>query len=184
MISAGKDDFVFSLRSWRPESIVSLHHVLPPCAACLPDQSLAGDMAVLRTLRSAFCRAGATQWGFAVFRAGEPHRSRATTTGPLPIARHFGQERHTMPDDQQHRDVVTLADQDAGRSERGQPAAGTGRKKPGFIRASAFWASVLERLGRWRREMPAATLCPPICLPGRAGSFWLLDREAPLRIRK
>ncbi|QCG95924.1 HlyD family secretion protein [Azospirillum sp. TSA2s] len=39
-----------------------------------------------------------------------------------------------MPDDQQHRDVVTLADQDAGRSERGQPAAQTGRKKPGFIR--------------------------------------------------
>ncbi len=39
-----------------------------------------------------------------------------------------------MPDDQQHRDVVTLADQDAGRSERGQPAAGTGGKKPGFIR--------------------------------------------------
>ncbi|KAA0570912.1 HlyD family secretion protein [Azospirillum sp. Sh1] len=39
-----------------------------------------------------------------------------------------------MPDDQQHRDVVTLADQDAGRSERGQPAAEAGRKKPGFIR--------------------------------------------------
>lgn len=39
-----------------------------------------------------------------------------------------------MPDDQQHRDVVTLADQDAGRSERGQPSAETGRKKPGFIR--------------------------------------------------
>ncbi len=39
-----------------------------------------------------------------------------------------------MPDDQQQRDVVTLADQDAGRSERGQPAAETGGKKPGFIR--------------------------------------------------
>ena len=39
-----------------------------------------------------------------------------------------------MPDDQQHRDVVTLADQDTGRSERGQPAAETGGKKPGFIR--------------------------------------------------
>lgn len=38
-----------------------------------------------------------------------------------------------MPDDQQQRDVVTLANQDAGRSERGQPAADTG-KKPGFIR--------------------------------------------------
>ncbi|WP_434622846.1 HlyD family secretion protein [Azospirillum sp. B2RO_4] len=41
-----------------------------------------------------------------------------------------------MPDDQQHRDVVTLADQDAGRSERGQPAEDAGGKgrKPGFIR--------------------------------------------------
>ncbi|SMF37395.1 membrane fusion protein, multidrug efflux system [Azospirillum oryzae] len=41
-----------------------------------------------------------------------------------------------MPDDQQQRDVVTLADQDAGRSERRQPAADDGGngKKPGFIR--------------------------------------------------
>ncbi|MBY6264187.1 HlyD family secretion protein [Azospirillum sp. 412522] len=43
-----------------------------------------------------------------------------------------------MPDDQQRRDVVDLTDQDAGsqagRSERAQPDAGAGRKKPGFIR--------------------------------------------------
>ncbi|WP_377810565.1 HlyD family secretion protein [Azospirillum sp. A29] len=43
-----------------------------------------------------------------------------------------------MPDDQQRRDVVDLtgqeADNRAGRSERGQPAAGEVRKTPGFIR--------------------------------------------------
>ncbi|WP_109452856.1 HlyD family secretion protein [Azospirillum sp. TSH64] len=43
-----------------------------------------------------------------------------------------------MPDDQHRRDVVDLtgqeADGQAGRSERGQPAAGEDRKKPGFIR--------------------------------------------------
>ncbi|WP_042689665.1 HlyD family secretion protein [Azospirillum sp. B506] len=43
-----------------------------------------------------------------------------------------------MPDDQHRRDVVDLTEQeageDAGRSERGQPAAGDGGRRPGFIR--------------------------------------------------